>query len=232
MIEIEHLRYSYEDGRAALDAINLKASTGEKVALVGPNGAGKTTLLLHLNGILHGSGIVRIDGKEISIKNLPKIRGLVGLVFQAPDDQLFSNNVYDDVAYGLIYQSCPKEMIQKKVAAALEMVGMPRCERRSPYHLSLGEKKRVALATVLVMQPQVLALDEPTAGLDPRGRRGIINLLKELEQTLVIASHDLAMVEELCPRMIVMDGGRIVYDGPTHTAMADHELLLAHGLMD
>ncbi len=232
MIEIEDLRYCYEDGRAALDAINLKVSTGEKIALVGPNGAGKTTLLLHLNGILHGSGVVRIDGQEISVKTLPKIRGLVGLVFQAPDDQLFSNSVYDDVAYGLIYQSCPKESIKEKVAAALEMVGMPGCESRSSYHLSLGEKKRVALATVLVMQPRVLALDEPTAGLDPRGRRGIINLLKELEQTLVIASHDLAMVEELCPRMVVMDGGRIVFDGPAETAMHNRDFLMTHGLAD
>lgn len=230
MVEIRDLRYCYDDGRMALDGVSLSILKGEKVALVGSNGAGKTTLLLHLNGILHGSGVVRIDGKEISVKNPPKIRGLVGLVFQAPDDQLFSNSVYDDVAYGLIYQSCPKESIQEKVAAALEMVGMPGCENRSPYHLSLGEKKRIALATVLVMQPQVLALDEPTAGLDPRGRRGIINLLKELDQTLVIASHDLAMVKELCPRMVVMDGGRIVYDGPAETAMHNRDLLRTHGL--
>lgn len=232
MIEIEKLSYSYEDGRTALAALNLSVSTGEKIALVGPNGAGKTTLLLHLNGILRGEGTVRIGGEIINEKNLSKIRAEVGLAFQSPDDQLFSNSVYEDVAYGLIYQGAPAGMIKDRVAAALEMVGMPGCEGRSPYHLSLGEKKRIALATVLVMQPRVLALDEPTAGLDPRGRRGIINLLAGLEQTLIIATHDLGLAKELCPRMVIMDQGRIVYDGLTKEALRDNALLLAYGLAD
>jgi cobalt/nickel transport system ATP-binding protein len=232
MIEIENLSYCYEDGRTALDAINLKVATGEKVALVGPNGAGKTTLLLQLNGILCGSGVVRIDHQELSEKNIKQIRGKVGLAFQAPDNQLFSKSVYDDVAYGLVYQGVPAGLIKDKVAVTLEMVGMPDCEERSPYHLSLGEKKRIALATVLVMRPCVLALDEPTAGLDPRGRRGIINLLAGLDQTLVIATHDMTMVKELCPRMVVMDGGRIVFDGSTMVAFQNPDLLEKHGLTD
>ncbi len=232
MIEIRELDYCYGDGRMALSAINLSIAYGEKVALVGPNGAGKTTLLLHLNGILRGDGTVRIGGEMVSEKNLPKIRGQVGMVFQSPDDQLFSNSVYEDVAYGLIYQGMPAELIKEKVASSLEQVGMPGCESRAPYHLSLGEKKRIALATVLVMRPQVLALDEPSAGLDPRGRRGIINLLAGLDQTLVIATHDLALVKELCPRTVVMDGGRIVYDGSTMEALRNNVLLEAHGLAD
>jgi cobalt/nickel transport system ATP-binding protein len=232
MVEIEDLHFYYDDGRLALDAINLSISRGEKVALVGPNGAGKTTLLLHLNGILHGGGVVRINQEVVNEKNLRQVRGLVGLVFQSPDDQLFSNSVYEDVAYGLIYQGLPAETIKEKVAAALKMVGMPGSEERSPYHLSLGEKKRIALATVLVMQPQILALDEPTTGLDPRGRRGIINLLAGLDQTLLIATHDLALVKELCPRMVIMDAGRIVFDGKTQAAIANSELLQVHGLAD
>lgn len=231
MIEITELSYSYEDGKLAIDDVNLKISPGEKVALVGPNGAGKTTLLLHLNGILQGSGILRIGDWVISEKNLRQIRARVGLVFQSPDDQLFSNSVYEDVAYGLFYQGVETGTIRARVSDALNLVGMPGSETRSPYHLSLGEKKRVALATVLVMRPQVLALDEPTAGLDPRGRRGIINLLKSLEQTMLIATHDLSLAEELCPRMLIMDAGRLVFDGMTGAALSDRELLIKNGLL-
>jgi len=230
MVEITDLCYSYDDGRLALDHASLKISGGEKVALVGPNGAGKTTLLLHLNGILRGSGCVRIGTDELNDHNLKRIRARVGLSFQSPDDQLFSNSVYDDIAYGLVYQGLPAQIIKEKVVEALMLVGMSGCEQRSPYHLSLGEKKKVALATVLVMQPDVLVLDEPSAGLDPRGRRGIIDLLSGLSQTLLVATHDLAMVKEICPHTIVMDAGRIVFDGLTSVALADFPLLQAHGL--
>ncbi len=231
MININDLSYVYEDGRMAIEHIKLHFSCGEKVALVGPNGAGKTTLLLHLNGILCGQGSVRVGEEELDDRRVKLIRARVGLVFQSPDDQLFSATVFDDVAYGLIYQGVDKETIHERVARALEAVGMPGSQNRSPYRLSLGEKKRVALATVLCMQPEVLALDEPTAGLDPRGRRGIINLLAGLDQTLLIATHDLEMVREIFPRVVIMDAGRVVYDGPTSTALADTELLRAHGLL-
>lgn len=231
MIEIIGLNYSYEDGRLAIQDINLRVSAGEKVALVGPNGAGKTTLLLHLNGILRGQGCLHVGDLQLEDRTLKHIRAQVGQVFQSPDDQLFSASVYDDVAYGLIYQGLEQEVIEIKVAEALELVGMSDSQKRSPHHLSLGEKKRVALAAVLAMQPGILALDEPTAGLDPRGRRGIINLLSGLGQTVLAATHDLLLVEEIFPRVVIMDEGRIVFDGETKKALADHALLLEHGLL-
>ncbi|MDK2982424.1 MAG: cobalt/nickel transport system ATP-binding protein [Chloroflexota bacterium] len=231
MITIRNLNYAYEDGRVALSDISLDIRAGEKVALVGPNGAGKTTLLLHLNGILRGQGEVTVARQVLDDRSVKAIRAQVGLVFQSPDDQLFSSTVYEDVAYGLVYQGLEKEVIAARVAQALEAVGMPGSQARAPYRLSLGEKKRVALATVLCMQPQVLALDEPTAGLDPRGRRGLLDLLAGLGQTLVAATHDLDMVREIFPRVIIMDAGRVVYDGDTQQALADRELLDAHGLL-
>ncbi len=229
MIEINNLNYSY-NGQLAIKDLSLRISKGEKVALVGPNGAGKTTLLLHINGILRGKGFLKIAGMELNEQNLKKIRSRVGLVFQSPDDQLFSASVYGDVAYGLIYQNAQPELIRARVTDALATVDMTGFEKRSPIHLSLGEKKRVALATVLSMQPEILALDEPTSGLDPRGRRTIINLLKRLDQTILVATHDMALVAELFPRVIIMDTGGIVYDGETKKALADHGLLELHGL--
>lgn len=231
MIAIHDLSYAYDDGRIAIENVSLDINPGEKAALVGPNGAGKTTLLLHLNGILCGQGEVVMAGQVLDERTVKAIRARVGLVFQSPDDQLFSSTVYDDVAYGLIYQGLDKALIEERVAQALDAVGMPGIQARSPYHLSLGEKKRVALATVLCMRPEVLVLDEPTAGLDPRGRRGILNLLAGLNQTLIVATHDLEMVREIFPRVIVMDAGRVVFDGPTCAALADRALLEAHGLI-
>jgi len=231
MIAIHDLSYAYDDGRIAIENVSLDFNPGEKAALVGPNGAGKTTLLLHLNGILRGQGEVVVAGQVLDERTVKAIRARVGLVFQSPDDQLFSSTVYDDVAYGLIYQGLDKALIEERVAQALDAVGMPGSQARSPYHLSLGEKKRVALATVLCMRPEVLVLDEPTAGLDPRGRRGILNLLAWLNQTLIVATHDLEMVREIFPRVIVMDVGRVVFDGPTSAALADRALLEAHGLI-
>lgn len=231
MISIKNLSYSYDDGRKAIDNISLEFGMGEKVALVGPNGAGKTTLLLHLNGVLRGQGLVSIDGVELDDRTVKAIRAQVGLVFQSPDDQLFSTSVEDDVAYGLVYQGMEIEEIRERVMHALNLVGMSGSQARSPYRLSLGEKKRVALATVLSMQSQILALDEPTAGLDPRGRRGILDLLAGLDQTLLVATHDLDLVREICPRIVIMDAGRVVYDGTTRSALEDEDLLFAHGLI-
>ncbi|MCX7607598.1 MAG: ATP-binding cassette domain-containing protein [Anaerolineales bacterium] len=229
-IEIESLSFAYPDGHMALREVSLTVAPGEKVALVGPNGAGKSTLLLHLNGILTGQGSVRVCGLPVVKENLGWIRAAVGLVFQNPDDQLFSPTVFDDVAYGPIYQGLPPVEVEARVAAALAAVGMSGYARRVSHHLSVGEKKRIAIAAVLSMNPEVLVLDEPTAGLDPRARRGLIRLLRDLPMTMLISTHDLAMVRELLPRTVILDEGRIVADGPTQILLADTALLEAHGL--
>ena len=230
-IEIEHLSYVYPDGRRALHDVSLQIGMGEKVALVGPNGAGKSTLLLHLNGILTSAdGAVRACGLAVRKENLGKVRVGVGLIFQNPDDQLFSPTVFDDVAFGLLYQGLPEAEVRARVEQALATVGIADYAERVPYHLSAGEKKRVALATVLAMDPEILVLDEPTGGLDPRGRRSFINLLRSLPQTMLVATHDLNMVRELLPRTVVLDGGRVVADGATADILTDAPLLAAHGL--
>ena len=230
-IEVHNLSFHYPDGHAALNQVNLIISPGEKAALVGPNGAGKSTLLLHLNGILQGEGEVRVCGLDLSDrKNLPKVRGMVGLVFQNPDDQLFSPTVYDDVAFGPLYQGLPLDEVERRVQIALQAVHMEAYARRVSHHLSVGEKKRIAIATVLSMQPEVLVLDEPTAGLDPRARRNLIHLLAELNMTMLISTHDMHLVQELFPRMIIMDQGRIIADGKTEHLLQDAALLEAHGL--
>ena len=204
---------------------------GEKVALLGPNGAGKSTLILHLNGILRvQSGSVCVAGITVGEKTLGRVRAAVGLVFQNPDDQLFSPTVFDDVAFGPIYQGLPEAEVRARVPEALSAVGMDQYQNRVSHHLSSGEKKRIAIATVLSMRPEILVLDEPTAGLDPRARRGLINLIRELPQTMLVATHDIRMVMELFHRSIIMDGGEVVADGPSERILADEVLLAAHGL--
>lgn len=230
-IELDNITFAYPDGHAALNGVSLHIEGGEKVALVGQNGAGKSTLILHLNGILRPkSGTVRVAGLDVTEKNLGKARAAVGLVFQTPDDQLFSPTVFDDVAFGPIYQGLPEPEVRARVAQALADVGMDGFGPRVSHHLSIGQKKRVAIATVLVMQPEILVLDEPTAGLDPRSRRGLIHLLNELPQTMLVSTHDLPMARELFKRTVVMDGGRIVADGPTSQILSDEVLLKKYGL--
>ncbi|HET6313984.1 MAG TPA: ABC transporter ATP-binding protein [Chloroflexia bacterium] len=229
-LHIERLSFSYPDGHPALHDVTLDVRQGEKVAIVGPNGAGKSTLILHLNGILTGQGTVRVCGLDVVKPNLGRVRGLVGMVFQLPDDQLFSPTVFDDVAFGPLYQGLPEAEVRLRVEQALAAVGMSEYVHRVSHHLSVGEKKRIAVATVLSMQPEMLVLDEPSAGLDPRARRGLINLLRDLPQTILVTTHDLPLVRDLCPRTIIMDGGTIVADGRTADILADQALLTAHGL--
>lgn len=229
-IEIDNLSFTYPDGRQALKGVSLHIEPCEKVALVGPNGAGKSTLILHLNGILEGQGEVRAAGLPVVKENLGKVRARVGLVFQNPDDQLFSPTVYEDVAFGPRYQGLSEAEVHSRVSEALSVVGMSRYASRVSHHLSMGEKKRIAIATVLSMQPEVLVLDEPTAGLDPRSRRSLINLLRELPITMLVSTHDLRMVAELFPRTLMLDEGVIVADGETQMLLKDQALLEAHGL--
>ena len=229
-IEIEHLSFTYPDGHRALEDVSLFIQPGEKVALVGPNGAGKSTLILHLNGILSGLGRLRVCGLEVNKGNLGRVRGMVGLVFQIPDYQLFSPTVYDDVAFGPIYQGLPTLEVETRVIEALAAVHLSDYARRISHHLSAGEKKRIAIATVLSMKPEVLILDEPTAGLDPRARRSLIDMLRELPLTMLASTHDMLMVRDLFPRMVILDEGQVVADGPTRVLMDDAALLEAHGL--
>jgi len=230
-IHVEHLSFAYPDGHPALRDVSLKIEPCEKVALVGPNGAGKSTLMLHLNGILKSaSGAVRVCGLDVQPSNMGRVRAAVGLVFQDPDDQLFSPTVFDDVAFGPLYQGLAPAEVKARVDQALVAVGMSAYRDRVSHHLSMGEKKRIAIATVLSMQPEILVLDEPTAGLDPRARRGFINLLRDLDQTMLVSTHDMRLVAELFPRTVVMDEGRIVADGLTDAIMNDPALLEAHGL--
>ena len=229
-IEVKNLSYTYPDGTVALNDVTLSIEPGEKVALVGPNGAGKSTLILHLNGILSGQGFVRVCSYAVVKENLGKVRSCVGLVFQSPEDQLFSPTVFDDVAFGPLYQGMPSAEVHERVDEALAAVHMQKYKKRVSHHLSVGEKKRIAIATVLSMHPQVLVLDEPTGGLDPRSRRALIHLLKELPLTMLASTHDMFLVREIFPRMIILDEGRLVADGPTQVLMNDAALLESHGL--
>lgn len=231
IIEIKNLEYSYPDNTNALRGIDLDIFRGESIGLIGPNGAGKSTLLLHLNGILRkGPGSIEILGMKVEGKNLIKIRQKVAIVFQEPDDQLFMPTVFDDVAFGPINTGYSEEEVRKKVEEALKEVGMTGYEKRCSHHLSLGEKKRISLATVLSMQPKILILDEPTSNLDPRARRHLMELLENLSLTKIVAGHDLELILEICQRVILLDKGRIVTNGETRKVLSDKSLMEYHGL--
>lgn len=226
IVEAENLTHVYPDGTTAIRDISIRITHGESVALVGANGAGKSTLLLHLNGYLTpSSGTVRIGDYPLTKETLREARKTVGMIFQDPDDQLFMPTIHEDVAFGPHNLGLPREEVEKRVSDALSRMGIEHLKHRPPYHLSAGEKRRAAIATVLSMTPDILVLDEPTTGLDPRGRRQIISLLKEFTHTKIIATHDLDLVLDLCSRTIVLHGGRIRADGLTHDIFSDPELL-------
>ena len=233
-IEITNLKYRYHDGTEALRGISFRIAPGECVALLGPNGSGKSTLLLHLNGILpeklSGDGAVKILGEPVSAKNIETIRRQVGLVFQDPDDQLFCPTVQEDVAFGPQQLGLPEAAVAARVEKSLAQAGLAGFGRRATHHLSHGEKRRVCLAGVLACEPAILILDEPTSDLDPRGRREFKALLRQIPATKLIATHDLELAVELCPRAIVLDRGEMIADGRTVELLSDEALMLAHGL--
>lgn len=226
IVEVEGLTFSYPDGTAALNGLSFRITHGESVAIVGANGAGKSTLLLHLNGYLTPSrGKVRIGDFPLTRETVQDVRKTVGMVFQDPDDQLFMPTVYEDVAFGPLNLGLPQDEVETRVAAALGRVDALRLKDRPPYKLSGGEKRAVAIATVLAMSPSILVMDEPTSNLDPRARRHLIELLTTFQHTKIIATHDLDMVLDVCSRTIVMRGGKITADGPTLDVFRDDALL-------
>ncbi len=230
-LEVGGLAFAYPDGHQALFGLEFDIDWGERVALLGPNGAGKTTLVLHLNGVLGGgAGVVRVGGLEVAKANFKEVRRRVAIVFQDPDDQLFMPTVRADVAFGPANLGLSGTELTERVMGALDAVGMAAYAGRPPHHLSFGQRRRVAIATVLAMDPQILVLDEPSSNLDPAGRREIAAVLEGLDLTMLMVTHDLPYALELCERSIVMNEGSITADGPTRAILADEDLMRANRL--
>jgi energy-coupling factor transporter ATP-binding protein EcfA2 len=229
-VEIKNLTYKYPDGTAALEDINLSIQAGEKVVLIGPNGAGKSTLLLAMAGFLRGSGKVFVDGLEVNKKNIRKIRTSIGSCLDNPDDQLFMPTLQDDVAFGPLNTGLDGGQVEQRVAEALETVGLGGMGEKAPHHLSAGQKRAAAIATILSMRPKIITFDEPEGSLDPRHRNNLTGLLKKLPQTLVIATCDMNFAFAVAERAILIDGGRIIADGDIEKIMLDKQLMTEHGL--
>ena len=231
VLDVRGLAYAYPDGHQALFGVNLHVHQGERVALLGPNGAGKTTLVLHLNGILTaGAGTVAVSGMPVTKDNLQEIRRRVGVVFQDPDDQLFMPSVRADVEFGPANLGLRGAALEARVLAALDRVGMVDFIDRPPHHLSFGQRRRVAVATVLAMEPEILVLDEPSSNLDPASRRELADIVRSLDVTVLMVTHDLPYAYELCPRSVVLSDGVVVADGPTRDVLTDDALMTAHRL--
>lgn len=220
LIEVRGLHYQYEDGTVALKGVDFRLEPGESVALLGPNGSGKTTFALHLNGLLRGEGSIQVCGLAVEKQNLPAIRRKVGIVFQDSDSQLFMPTVVEDVAFGLLNLGMDSAAAVVKARAALETVGMSAAETKAPYHLSAGEKKRVAIAGILAMEPEILVLDEPTTFLDPPGHRSLAELLAQLPQSKILVTHDSRLAAALCNRAVFFEGGQVAAEGPVDMIVA------------
>lgn len=231
LLESEDLHYRYSDGTPALRGVSLKIAAGEKVGLVGPNGSGKSTLLMCLSGLFAGQGSVRVEGIILAGPRTTGLHGRVGLVFQNPDDQLFMPTLADDLAFGPINLGLSATEVRARVEEAATAMGLAQLLDRPPHHLSMGQKRNAAIATVLAMRPAALLMDEPSSNLDPRSRRRLIQVLQGLHATMLVASHDLALVEQVCPRVLVIDEGRIVADGPSRSILGDAVLMERYGLM-
>jgi cobalt/nickel transport system ATP-binding protein len=229
-VDAHGLRFRYPNGVVGLEGIDLHVTHGERVAVLGPNGAGKTTLMLHLNGLLTGEGELEVAGIRVGEGDVRELRAAVGLVFQDPDDQLFMPTVAEDVAFGPLNLGLPHDEVRARVNAALAAVRMEHVTDRAPHQLSLGQRRRVAIATVLAMQPRLLVLDEPSANLDPRARRELLEVLDRIDRTMLVVTHDLPFAAQLCERAVLLSGGRIVADAPCAEILQDEQLLAAHDL--
>jgi cobalt/nickel transport system ATP-binding protein len=230
-VRMHGVEFAYPDGKDALQGVDLVIGAGERVAILGPNGAGKTTLALHLNGILEPqAGSITVADVPVVEENYTAIRRMVGLVFQDPNDQLFMPSVREDVAFGPANLGVRGDELKERVDAALDLVSGSEFADRPPHHLSGGEKRAAALATVLAMEPDVLVFDEPSSGLDPAGRRELIATLTDLPMTQLVITHDLSLALELCGRAVIMNHGRVVSDGPTRELLSDEDLLAANRL--
>ena len=229
-IEIENFTYGYPDGTAALSEISLSVEHGQKLALIGPNGAGKSTLLLAMAGFVKGAGKVSVDGLELNNKNLKKIRTRLGCCLENPDDQLFMPTLFDDVAFGPLNMGLGPEQVKERVAEALATVGLVEMADKAPHHLSAGQKRAAAIATILAMNPSIITLDEPDGSLDPRNRNNLMVLLKSLPQTLIIATCNMNFAVEIADRAVLIDKGCIIADGNARKIMSDTELMTMHGL--
>jgi energy-coupling factor transporter ATP-binding protein EcfA2 len=229
-IEIENFSYNYADGTPAVHTVNLTIEHGQRVGLIGPNGAGKSTLLLGICGFVKGTGRVMIDGIEVRRENSKKIRAMTGSVLQDPDEQLFMPTLFDDVAFGPLNMGLDEAEIRRRVEETLTHVGLGGMGYRPPHHLSAGQKRAAAIATVLSMSPTIITMDEPDSSLDPRSRKRLVELLRTLKQTLVIASCNMDFVAKLCDRVVLLDGGKIIADGPAKDILSNAELMELHGL--
>lgn len=229
-LELKNIGYIYPDGRVALSGIILSVDTGERLVIVGPNGAGKSTLLMTFNGLYKPTGSLTVTGLPLKKENLPEIRRLVGVVFQDPDDQLFMPTVFEDVAFGPVNMGLDEHEVAHAVEYALAMVGLDGFGGRLSHHLSFGEKKLASMATVLAMDPKILVMDEPTANLDPRAKRHLVGILKELPQTLIVSTHDMNVANELADRVAVIYKSRLVALGSAASILSDEKLLLKYGL--
>ena len=230
VLEVSHLSYQYPDGTTALRDVSFQLAKGERLAIIGPNGAGKSTLFFHLNGTFQGQGQIDVLGKKLSDQTLSAIRREVGLVFQDPNDQLFMPTVFEDVAFGPVNLGCSETEVRERVQKALRWVGMEGSETLTPHHLSVGQRKKIALAAVLALEPQILAFDEPSSGLDPRSRRLLIQFLKTLPQPQLIATHDLDLVLDVCHRVLIINRGQIVGEGTVPDIFKRIDWLEANGL--
>ena len=229
-IEIQNFSYQYPDGTIALDNINLSVEHGQRVAIIGPNGAGKSTLLLAMAGFIKGRGKVLVDGMQINKKNLKKIRSLLGFCMENPDDQLFMPTLFDDVAFGPLNMGLDVEEVKKKVESSLLTVGLAQMGDKAPHHLSAGQKRAAAIATVLSMEPKIITLDEPDGSLDPKNRNNLISLLSALPQTLIIATCNMNFAAQLAARAVLVNGGHIIANGTAEEIMSDAELMTEHDL--